>query len=69
MNKLKLFMLIFCVILLCGCSNKKCIKSHQETKTCVRPQCVVIRKNPVCINQFYTCKQTICDEYEGENNE
>ena len=60
---------IISILLLCGCSNEKCVKSHQETKTCVRPQCMFMNKNPICINQIYTCQQTICDEYEGEDNE
>ena len=70
MNKIKIIILVCCIVLLCGCStNKKCIKSHQETRTCARPQCVFMGKHPICINQFYTCEQTICDEYEGEENE
>ena len=67
MNKIKIIILICCIILLCGCSNQKCIKSHKEIRTCVRPQCIFMGKHPICINQFYTCEQTICDEYEEED--
>lgn len=69
MNRTKIITLICCIVLLCGCNNKKCIKSHQETGTCIIPHCVFAGKSPVCINQFYTCEQTICDEYEVEDNE
>lgn len=68
MKTIKIVILICCIVLLCGCSinTKKCIKSHQEIRTCFRPMCVFMGKNPICIPQSYPCTQTICDEYEVE---
>ncbi len=68
----KIIIIVISILLLCWCDkndNKKCIKSHEETRTCVRPQCVFMGKNPICINQFYNCEQKICDEYNLEKEE
>ena len=60
----KIIILAILCLVLCGCENKKCIKSHEEKGYCIRPQCVFMG-----INQIYSCTKTICDEYENEVDE
>ena len=66
MNKIKIIILICCIILLCGCSKKECIKSHQEEGTCLRPQCIMAGKTATCIPISYHCTKNICDEWSEE---
>lgn len=61
---MKKIVFILVIILLCGCENKKCIKSHQEETTCPRTICVPAGKILVCSTSFYSCNKKVCDEYE-----
>ena len=54
------------VILVCGCENKKCIKSHVEMGTCVYYTSFYNGSTMVMIPHFYECEKTVCDEYESE---
>ena len=65
----KIVILVIPILLLCGCDNRECIKSHKEKGSCIRTQCVFMGKNPICVNQFYSCTKTICDEYEKVGDE
>lgn len=56
-----LFMIIF---LLCGCTNKKCIKSHKEKRKCVWYSAIRVGKVTTTIPHYYSCTKTVCDEYE-----
>ena len=55
------------LLLLCGCENRKCIKSHNETKKCVTYTYVYTGKVMMPIPHYYNCEVTVCDEYEKEN--
>lgn len=67
MKKL-IFIIIICLVL-CGCDSKKCIKSHNETRTSVNTSCIPIGNFQSCTSTPYTYTITVCDEYEEENNE
>ena len=61
--KNKIMILILSIILLCGCSKKECIKSHQEEGNCLRTQCIMAGKTITCIPITYYCTENICDEW------
>ncbi len=56
----KIIFVIIAILLLTGCSNKKCVKSHQEDSICPRP--IIIGK--MTYITYYPCEIEICDEYE-----
>lgn len=60
----KIIILILTIILLSGCSSKKCIKSHQEESRCTLYTSVKIGNTHTMIPYHYSCTETICDEYE-----
>lgn len=60
----KVMLLLISILLLCGCENKKCIKSHKEKSTCIRPMCMPSGKGIYCMPMPYPCEKEICDEYE-----
>lgn len=76
MKTIKLIIPALMILLLCGCDNRKCIKSHQETfqTSCVFYTYVYTGKVMIPIPYYYDCTQTktVCDEYEeidtNENN-
>lgn len=61
-----LFMIIF---LLCGCTNLKCIKSHEQRDMCVAYTYVTTGKVIMMIPHYYDCTKTVCDEYEEVSDE
>lgn len=60
----KIILLIVLIFLLCGCSKKECVKSHQEDSICTYTRCMPISKTVMCIPYTLPCKKTICDEYK-----
>lgn len=60
----RIIILVIPILLLCGCDNRNCIKSHEEKRTCIMTQCMPIGKTMHCITYPYSCMKTICDEYE-----
>ena len=65
MLKIKIIIILaISILLLCGCDNRKCIKSHQEKSTCIMTQCMPSGKTIICMTYPYSCMKTICDEYE-----
>ena len=69
MNKKGIIIILVLIILLTGCDNKKCIKSHKEDKLCPQPLCIPNGKGIRCYSIVRPCKVNVCDEYEGDNNE
>jgi hypothetical protein len=63
----KLIILIIPILLLCGCNNKKCIKSHKEESTCTWHQYIRVGKVTTMIPHHYACEIEVCDEYEDIN--
>lgn len=66
-NDLLILITFICIliILLCGCDNRKCIKSHNESG--IRPQVVIINGSP--ITMIVPFEEEICDEYEIEGSD
>ena len=64
MKIIKIIVPIIVILLLCGCSNKECVKFHKEEGTCIRTVCTYTGKVMVCPSIPYKCNKTICDEYE-----
>lgn len=60
----KILILSFLILLVCGCSNEKCIKSHEVDSTCMYYSYVIIGGQTMLIPNYYPCKKTVCDEYE-----
>lgn len=65
-KKVAVIILLLSLILITGCSNKKCVKSHKEKSTCVYYTYVYSGKVLVPIPHYYVCEKTVCDEYESE---
>lgn len=63
MNK-KIIILILMILLLTGCSSKKCIKSHKEKAKCIAYNFAIVGNTTVMIPRYYNCIKTVCDEYE-----
>ena len=64
----KIVILLTIILLLCGCEQKKCIKSHTEKDMCLRHIPIYRGKSVIMIPQYYECEKTVCDEYEMEEN-
>ncbi len=60
----KIIILISTIILLSGCSSKKCIKSHEEKAKCVIYSYIKTGDVQMMVPHYYDCTKTICDEYE-----
>lgn len=65
-KKVSVITLLLLLILITGCSNEKCVKSHKEKSTCVYYTYVYSGKVLVPIPHYYVCEKTVCDEYESE---
>lgn len=65
-KKVSVITLLLLLILITGCSNEKCVKSHKEKSTCVYYTYVYSGKVLVPIPHYYECEITVCDEYESE---
>ena len=63
-KKSAIITLLLLLILVTGCSNEKCIKSHKVKRTCVSYMYVYSNKSLVPIPYYYVCEKTVCDEYE-----
>lgn len=64
MKTIKIIILTMLLIMLCGCNNKKCIKSHEEQSRCVWFQYIKVGDLTTTIPHYYDCIKEICDEYE-----
>ena len=66
--KCKMFVsLLAFLLLLTGCSNDKCIKSHEETKPCVRYIYIPKANGGIQMIPIVSfCKIEVCDLYESE---
>ena len=62
----KLIILLVPLILLCGCENRKCIKSHEIEDICVYYISQKIGDVSMMQPVYYPCTRTVCDEYEVE---
>ena len=62
MKKIRILFII--AFSLCGCTNPKCIKSHQEKSECTQYTYTKIGNTHIMIPYHYNCTKTICDEYE-----
>lgn len=65
-KKVAIIILLLSLILITGCSNKECVKSHKEKSTCVYYSYVYSGGVLVSIPHYYECEKTICDRYESE---
>lgn len=66
MKKNKLLVIPILLVLLCGCENKECVKSHEEEDTCFYYIYHKIGSVTIMTPIYYQCTKTVCDEYEGE---
>ena len=66
MKIIKIILPIIVLLLISGCSNKKCVKSHKEESTCTWYQYMRIGKVTTMIPHHYSCKIEVCGEYETE---
>ena len=67
MKNKKFILLILSILLLAGCSNDKCIKSHKEDSTCIMYQTLPNPNGGIQIFPiFYPCEKEVCDLYESE---
>lgn len=64
--KYKLLLVFVILLITCGCTNKKCIKSHEEKARCVYYTYISTGKTTIAIPHYYDCIRTICDEYEED---
>lgn len=60
----KIVILLFAILLLCGCEKKECIKSHEEEGRCVRYMPIYTGKTVTLVPQYYSCVKNVCDEYK-----
>lgn len=65
-KKVAVIILLLSLILITGCSNKECVKSHKEKSTCVYYTYIYSGKQLIYIPHYYNCEITVCDEYESE---
>lgn len=63
--KNRLIFLSLVVLLLSGCDNRECVKSHQEQSVCVYS----MWNGKTVIPYTLPCTVTVCDEYEEIENE
>ena len=61
----KILFLTILILILTGCNDKKCIKSHEEESTCYYYIYHKIGEVNMMTPIYYLCTKTICDEYEG----
>ena len=61
---MKKIIFVLFIVLISGCTNKKCIKSHEEKDSCVVYSYIEINNTFVMIPHYYDCTRTVCDEYE-----
>lgn len=61
----KIIILFIMTIFLCGCNGPKCVKSHEERATCTYYSYQKVGAGYIMIPHFYSCTQTICDQYEN----
>ena len=54
------------ILILCGCEDRKCIKSHEEEDRCVYFIYNKIGSVTTMTPVYYDCMKTVCDEYEVE---
>ncbi len=66
MKIIKIILPIIVLLLISGCSNKKCVKSHKEESTCTWYQYIRVGKVTTMIPHHYSCEIEVCDEYETE---
>lgn len=65
-KKVAIITLLLSLILITGCSNKECVKSHKEKGTCLYYSYVYSGGVLVSIPHYYECEKTVCDRYESE---
>lgn len=61
---MKKIIFVLFIVLISGCTNKKCIKSHEEKGSCVVYSYIKIDDTFVMIPRHYDCTRTVCDEYK-----
>jgi len=66
MKIIKIILPIIVLLLISGCSNKKCVKSHKEESTCTLYQYIRVGRVTTMIPHHYSCEIEVCDEYETE---
>lgn len=68
--KVKSVLLILLILLLCGCDNKECVKSHKEKRECVKYTYSYIYNGKTMITipnpHYYECEVTVCDEWSDK---
>lgn len=65
-----LFIVMFIVMfMLCGRTNRECVKSHEEEELCVWYTPILAGKTTIMFPHYYPCTKTICDEYRVTENE
>lgn len=62
----KIFILTILVLLLCGCEDKECIKSHTENSVCNDIICLPNGNTLACHIITTPCTEQICDKYEED---
>lgn len=62
--KIKIIICLSFIILLSGCSNKECVSSHIEKKTCSYTTYTYYGSNDYMpIIYYYPCEISVCDEW------
>lgn len=62
--KIKIIICLSVIILLSGCSNKECVSSHIEKKTCSYTTYTYYGSNVYMpIIHYYPCEILVCDEW------
>lgn len=64
MKTIKILTVFLVAIILSGCENRKCIKSHKKQDKCFYYIYQKIGNVTVMTPVYYDCTKTICDEYE-----
>ena len=62
--KYKLLLVFGILLITCGCTNRKCVKTHKEKSRCIQYSYIYTGNTTIMIPHYYECIKTICDEYE-----
>ena len=61
-----ILLIIIVMFILCGCEDRKCLKSHEEDSMCTSYMYYHSNNSMKMIPIIRPCKETVCDKYEDE---
>lgn len=68
--KVKSILLVLLILLSCGCNNKECVKSHKETRRCMKFTTSYMYNGktmvPILNTHYYECEIEVCDEWSAD---